>query len=158
MKKGGLWSRWEGQGLAFGAVIGDGGVWSGGEGGWAGSTRFYGPHFCWGAGSGFRPCANHLAGKNREGSSLILMPVLPIWGGQNVDNLSRFRKCASLLGLFGRKSPHESPNFLRSRLWRSRIPSSLHLLCCWCAKNPMCRISMACILKPNAQQSFGQFA
>ena len=40
--------------------------------------------------------------------------------GQNLDILSRSRKCASFLGLFGRKSSHKSPNFLRSRLSRSR--------------------------------------
>ena len=40
--------------------------------------------------------------------------------GQNLDILSRCRKCASFLGLFDRESSHKSPNFLRSRLWRSR--------------------------------------
>ena len=49
-------------------------------------------------GSGFRPCANHLAGEKmgEGGSPSILMPIFSSGGGQNLDILSRFRKSALL--------------------------------------------------------------
>ena len=62
-------------------------------------------------------------------------------GEQNLDILSRFRKYASFLGLFGRKSSQKSPNFLRSRIWRSRN-SFFAVPCLMVRKNPTYGITM----------------
>ena len=79
-------------------------------------------------GSGFRPCTNHFAGENGGGAlpdlhfDVCFVKCGRGGGRANLAILSRFRKCASFLGLFGRNSSHKSPNFLRSRLRCSAVP------------------------------------